>query len=72
MSNTNKNGFLKRFQATGEYVKALQDLPPNFEIGSECGFNQYVPDPVSRENIKILQENVVKKEKEFYKVNNKK
>lgn len=65
------SSFFERFKAAGEYVQALQDLPPNFETGSDCGFNQYIPDPVSRENIKMAQENVVKKEQAFFKMNNK-
>jgi len=55
----------QRFMAAREYINALNNLPPTYEIGSVAGFSQFIPDPISNENLKIRLDAVNKAEKKL-------
>ena len=42
-----KPSLWERWRAASEYVDAINDLPPTYNIGEELSFTQMVPDPVS-------------------------
>lgn len=48
----NIRNFIDRVERVNTYYNAIDNLPPTYTVGRECGFPQFIPDPISKQEIR--------------------
>jgi hypothetical protein len=52
--------FRERWSSASNYVRAINDLPPTYTIGDKFRFHQFIPDPVSPQEMQRKLDDVTR------------